>query len=202
MVPWSLGSLLLSPSARSTSLFPPCPRRTARSWEAFNTWQSLLPAMWGLGSGNNNSAEIKGLQGRDGLRGSESLSYWKPWGWRTEILPRSSASRSYCDSKLPLSGIRVGLGGGRRWRDRKVTIPLYSSDFPLRSLPQDLSSPNGTSLLRQTVLRKSGCSRVPRNCMGWGGVGHSFLWVSLAAGRWAGWLWGTKRHPLEPHAQM
>lgn len=42
MVPGSLGSLWLSPSARSSF---PCPRRTGRSWEVFKTWQSLLLGM-------------------------------------------------------------------------------------------------------------------------------------------------------------
>lgn len=71
-VSWSLS---LSASARSMGLFWLWPRPGARCLEAFKSWQGLLPGICNLGSGSNNSSEIKGLQGRDAQRGPATVSF-------------------------------------------------------------------------------------------------------------------------------
>lgn len=73
------------------------PRLSARCLEAFKTWRGVLPGICSLKSGSNNSAEMKGLQGRDGLRGTATLFFlMRTLGGKTrEILPRPSPSRVY-----------------------------------------------------------------------------------------------------------
>lgn len=142
LVPWSLWSPSLSPSARS--LFPLWPRPSARCWEAFKTWRSLLLGMRSLGSGSSNSAEIKGLQGRDGLRGPVSL-------FLNENPEREG--EKFCPDPLRLGFIVIlnfhFLGLGLDWEgvadgetDRRVS-PYNLLMSPSKPTPQSFPVQNG-----------------------------------------------------------
>lgn len=106
-----------------------------------------------------------------------------------------------CDSKLLLSGIRVEPGGARN-RERAGKVTNYLPGI-LKFPPQVPSTPASAffsktdSSPETSCVKKSGCSRIPQEGMGWGGAGwaYSFLWMRLAAGT-LGWLagWLAVRH--------
>lgn len=83
--------------------------------------------MCSLGSGGSNSAESKGLQGKDGQRGPAFLFLNENPGAEGK---KVSASRFYYDSELPPSGIRVGLLEGRRGEKLKSNHPPIILIFP------------------------------------------------------------------------